>query len=105
MDVLSIMDAHGAGRKPAKPQFAAHGDEAAMRKAAEDFEAQFLAQMFQLAMKDSPVNELFGGGPGEKMFRELLTDEWAANAARSGGVGIADAVLRTLVDIQAETSQ
>ena len=105
MDALSLMEAHSAGRKTAlTAPTAPPGDRGEMRKAAEAFEAQFLGHMFQLAMKDAPVDEVFGGGPGERMFRELLTDAWAESAVRSGGVGIADAVMRTMIQTQAENS-
>lgn len=103
MDAQSIMNAAGAGRSGvvAPPRPTAPTD-AAAREAAEEFAAQFLGQMFQLAMQDMPVDEVFGGGPGEKMFRGMLTDAWADSAVKSGGVGIADAVMRQIIQIQGE---
>lgn len=99
MDVIATRDAATAGAGLTAPHLAGRGRSEA-REAAEAFEAQFLGHMFQLAMKDLPVNDVFGGGPGERVFRDLLTDEWAKSAARNGGVGIADAVMRTLIDSQ-----
>ena len=73
---------------------------AAVRKVAQDFEAQFLGQMFQLAMQDVPVDEVFGGGPGEKMFRGMLTDAWAKEASKAGGVGLSDAIMNEIIRMQ-----
>lgn len=75
-------------------------DVAAAERVAKEFEAQFLGQMFQLSMQDMPVDEVFGGGPGEKMFRGMLTNEWAEKATNSGGIGIADAVMTHILRLQ-----
>ena len=40
---------------------------------------------------------LFGGGNAEEMFRSLLTDEYGKSVARSGGIGIADQVVRSVM--------
>ena len=68
---------------------------------AQDFEAQFLSSMLQpmfenIQEEDSP----FSGGPGETMFRSLLVDQYGQNIAKSGGVGIADAVYREMIKMQ-----
>lgn len=106
MDALAIKSAAASGpRMDLSAQASATGmDPTAARKAAEDFEAQFLGHMFQLAMKDTPVDEVFGGGAGERVFRELMVDEWAKSAARQGGAGIADAVMKTLIQAQGTNS-
>ena len=101
MDVLSRIDAAAAGRSGALGDLPMSGGPAAMREAAQAFEAQFLGQMFHFAMRDVPVDAVFGGGPGERVFRDMLTDAWAEETVRAGGIGVADAVLRTLVEAQA----
>ena len=106
MDATAIMNASAAGRNAMSATgIEPTGDRTKMRKAAQEFEAQFLGQMFQLAMKDAPVDEVFGGGPGERMFRDLLTNSWADETSRSGGVGIADAVMESLIRIQGELAK
>lgn len=104
MDAIALKDAAASGAGLRAPSLVAgrngHIDMAATRQAANAFEAQFLGQMFQLAMKDLPVDDMFGGGAGERVFRDLLTEEWAESTVRSGGVGIADAVMRTLIEAQ-----
>ena len=67
------------------------------RAAAEDFEAVFLnsmmSQMFTGIGNQGPL----GGGVGVDVWRSFLTDEYAKTFARSGGIGIADHVYRSLI--------
>ncbi|MBR0651013.1 chemotaxis protein chel [Roseomonas terrae] len=76
----------------------AAGSDAAMRRAAQDFEAQALGILMQpiFATVDT-AGSRFGGGAAEAQWRPLLVDAYAAAAVRSGhGIGLADAVLREL---------
>jgi Rod binding domain-containing protein len=70
------------------------------RAAAVDFEAVFLnsmfKQMFTAAEGDGPL----GGGPAVGVWRSFLTDEYAKNFAKAGGIGIADHVYHTLLGQQ-----
>lgn len=101
MDGIAMMDAVSGGRTIHRPTAPA-GDVGKAREAAEAFEAQVLGQMFQLVMKDMPIDDVFGGGPGERIFRDMLTNTWAEETVRAGGIGIADAVTRTLLEAQGE---
>ena len=101
MDALSRIDAATASRARPLGDLPTTGGQSAMREAAQAFETQFLGQMFQLAMRDAPVDAVFGGGPGERVFRDMLTDAWAEETVRAGGIGVADSVMRTLMDAQA----
>ena len=88
---------HRALRAPA----AARSD-AAMRRAARDFEAQALGLMLQpiFATVDQSRSR-FGGGAAEAQWRPMLVDAYAA-AVRSGhGIGLADTVLRELQRLRA----
>ena len=101
MDILAVKNAAQAGGANAlRAPVATGGGSASARKTAEAFEAQFLGQMFQLAMRDQPVDSVFGGGAGERMFRDLLTDAWAEDTAKSGVLGISDAVMKTIIAAQ-----
>ena len=65
------------------------------RKAADAFEAAYLAEM----LKYTGLNALpdgFGGGAGEEAFGSLLTDEYARLLAERGGIGIAEQVFEAL---------
>ena len=76
------------------------GNRAAARAAAEEFESVFLAQMFAPMFETVETDPLFGGGPGEQMYRSLLVEEYGKAIARAGGVGIADAVEREILKLQ-----
>lgn len=81
-----------------KPQAAA--DPAAARKAGENFEAFFLSQVFENMFSGVDADPMFGGGNGETVYRSLLLQQYSKVAARSGGVGIADAVQREILQLQ-----
>ena len=70
------------------------------RKVAEDFEAVFLSQMLQPMFQNIEAAEPFGGSASEKMWRTMQVDEYGKALARSGGVGIADAVFREILKAQ-----
>ncbi len=71
-----------------------------VRKVAEDFESFFVSQMFQHMFSGIETDGPFGGGHGEKIFRSLLIDEYGKVIGRQGGLGIADAVERDLLQLQ-----
>ncbi len=78
-------------------------DEQVLR-AAEEFEAVFISQMLAPMFEGLETDELFGGGPGEDIYRSILVEEYGKAIARSGGIGIADAVQREILKLQ-EVSQ
>lgn len=82
------------------PEVRADGSREEIRKAAEDFEAFFLSQMFEYMFAGIDTNGPFGGGPGEKIFRSLLLQEYGKSIASRGGIGIADDVERQLLQAQ-----
>lgn len=69
---------------------------AALRRAAQDFEAAFLAEMLKSAGYGAP-RENFGGGAGEDVFSSLLVREQAQALAETGGIGLAEHVYRALL--------
>lgn len=71
-----------------------------VRRAAEEFEATFLAQMLQPLFQGLSTDGPFGGGHSEGVYRSMLIDEYARAMARAGGVGIAAAVGRELLSLQ-----
>ncbi len=80
--------------KPTQPAPQSPRD-AALHKAAEAMEAQFLAEMLKPMGADKEPGS-FGGGEGEAQFRSLLVDEQARAMVRAGGVGLAEALFRAL---------
>lgn len=86
-----------SGTAPAMPTTASAG---AAHKAAQDFESFFLSQTFETMFQGVGDDDLFGGGEGEKIYRSLLLQQYSKVAAKSGGVGIADAVQREILRSQ-----
>ena len=75
-----------------------------LREKAEEFESVFLSQFMEMAMAGIKSDGPFGGGNGENMFRSMLSNEYAKSFSKQGGVGIADAVYRQLLNIQESNS-
>ncbi|MFQ6017278.1 MAG: rod-binding protein [Kiloniellaceae bacterium] len=71
-----------------------------LRRAAEEFEAVFLSRMLAPMFDALETDGLFGGGPGETLYRSLLVEEYGKAIARSGGIGIAAAVEREILRLQ-----
>lgn len=71
-----------------------------IRESAEDFESFFLSQMFNHMFASVKTNEQFGGGAGEDAWKSMLVDEYAKATARKGGVGIADHVMKAMLQAQ-----
>jgi len=70
------------------------------RKAAEDFEAVFLAQILNTMNEGIQTDGPFGGGQREDMWRGMLNEQYAASIARQGGIGIADQVYSEILKMQ-----
>ena len=70
---------------------------ARMRAQAESFEVQFVNSMFQHMYTDTKGDGPFGNSTGVGVWRSFLTEEYAKNFVKAGGVGIADAVYKSLL--------
>ena len=79
---------------PAKP--APH---AALRAAAVELEATFLAEMLKSA-GFGETRGSFGGGAGEDQFASFLVSAQARQMAQSGGIGLAETLFNALVEKQ-----
>ncbi|MBV6657918.1 MAG: rod-binding protein [Devosiaceae bacterium] len=75
-------------------------DNTAIDQAAEEFEAVMLTAMLKPMFEGIETPEPFGGGSGERMWQGLLVEQYAAEIAATGGIGIADAVRAELIRIQ-----
>jgi Rod binding domain-containing protein len=65
--------------------------------AARDFEAIFLNSMFESMETDTGGDGPFGGGGAGGVWRSMLTDQYARNFAKAGGIGIAANVYQSLL--------
>ncbi len=71
------------------------------RATAQDFEAMFLNSMFSQMTAGIKGEGPFGDSAGTSVWRSMLTEQYAASFAKSGGIGISDDVYRTLILQQA----
>ena len=71
----------------------------ALRKAAIDLEAAFLAEMLKSAGLGK-ARDSMGGGAGEDQFGSFLVREQAGQIARSGGIGLAESLFDALKESQ-----
>jgi len=79
----------------------APGDtEKALERKAENFEAVFLSNMLKPMFEGLKTDGMFGGGHGEKMFRQELIKEYGSEIAESTDIGIADSVKQELLKAQ-----
>ena len=71
---------------------------------ATDFESVFLNSMFSQMTSGLKGDGPFGDTVGTGAWRSMLTDQYAKNFAKAGGVGIAHDVFRSLIVQQANQS-
>ncbi|NNE53780.1 MAG: chemotaxis protein chel [Sulfitobacter sp.] len=73
--------------------------DAALRAAAQELEASFLAEMLGAA-GFGESRQSFGGGAGEDQFASLLRREQAMVMVRSGGIGLSETIFHALKEKQ-----
>ncbi|AHM03697.1 flagellar protein FlgJ, putative [Roseibacterium elongatum DSM 19469] len=78
------------------PRAAGDHRHAALREAAQELEAAFLAEMLKHAGMGATRGS-FGGGAGEDQFSSLLRAEQARAIAERGGLGLAESLFQALV--------
>jgi Rod binding domain-containing protein len=69
-------------------------------KTATNFEASFLTSMFETMFAAVPTDSVFGGGPGEEMWKSFLAEAMAKQTAQKGGIGVAASVQREILKLQ-----
>ena len=86
---------------PHAPPAFAKPDEAspALRRVAQDFESVFLTQILGELSMGLGTPGTTGGGADDP-FAGMLREEYAKLISRSGGIGVADAVLGELIKMQ-----
>jgi flagellar protein FlgJ len=88
------------GGQPATPSPAELAKRGQIKATAQKFEASFLSTMMQQMYQGVDTSAPFGGGPGEEMFRSLMTDAMATQMTKAGGIGIAGAVQHEMLKLQ-----
>lgn len=104
METLNLqMDANialGAAQAKALPHVPKTQNLEKLRETAQEFEAVFLSQMMKPMFEGIQADDMFGGGQAEDMYRSLMMDEYGKSIAKSGGIGIADNVMREMLRMQ-----
>ena len=105
------VDRHSQHRCRGGEQAFRHRDEetcrshAACAEQAEGFETQFLNSMFQEMYKGIGGDGPFGNSQGVGPWRSFLTEEYSKIIVKSGGVGIANAVYKSMLAQQEARAQ
>ena len=71
-------------------------DEKELKDACKQFEAYFLQQMFNEMKKTVPENTLVDKSPGREVYEDMLNQEYAKEASKGSGVGIAQMLYEQL---------
>jgi Rod binding domain-containing protein len=99
---LSPLDLLSATQAPGK---LAAASKAKAKEAAQNFEAVFLNSMFENMFTGIDGEGPFGGSGATGVWRSMLTDQFARNIAKAGGIGIAAHVYQSLLAQQEISSQ
>ena len=75
------------------------------KKQADDFETMFLEQVTQQVMaapqgSEGPLGE---NGIGGDIYKSQLTQEYAKQIQKAGGIGLSDSILRDLLRVQEQS--
>lgn len=70
------------------------------REAAESFEAVFLSQILKSMSIGLKSDGPFGGGHGEEIFQDMLSEQMATHIAKNGGIGLSDSIYREILKTQ-----
>ena len=70
------------------------------KKVAQQFEGVLISQMLNSMFEGIKTDGMFGGGPGEEMFRSLMVDEYGKKIAAQGGLGLTSAITKQLLSHQ-----
>lgn len=71
----------------------------ALMAAARELEGAFLSEMLKSA-GFAEARSAFGGGVGEEQFSSLLRDMHSRELAQNGGIGLAEAIYRSMMEAQ-----
>lgn len=87
-----------AAAPPAKS--AGTDDTAALRTQAKNLEGVFLNTLMSQMFSSIKTDGEFGGGFGEQTWRSMQAEQYANSIAQSGGIGLADQIVSSLLHVQ-----
>ena len=74
-------------------------DQSRMLDAAQEFESVFLSKMLE-GMSTGLSGSVLSGGQAEETWRSFMNDEYGKLISKSGGIGVADSVMKTMLQAQ-----
>ena len=75
------------------------------KKQADDFESMFLEQMTQHMFANAGTEGPLGqNGTGGDIWRTQLTNQYAQQIQKAGGIGVSDQIMREMLNLQAQAS-
>lgn len=72
-----------------------------LREKAVELEGVFLNTLVSEMFKGLETDSMFGGGYAEETWRGMMSEQYAAEMAQAGGIGIADQMVAALIEMQA----
>ena len=75
-----------------------------VKEAAQQFEAFFVGQMMEYMTAGLKADGVFGGGQAEETWRSMLNQEYGKQVAKTGRLGIADTVMKSMLEAQEKRS-
>ncbi len=81
-------------------------DKAKIKKQADDFETMFLEQFTErlFASTEGTEGPLGENGQGGGIWRSQLSQQYAKQIQKAGGVGLSDQIMRDLINLQAQSA-
>ena len=77
-----------------------------INEVAREFESVFISEMVKPMFEGLKPNEMFGGGKGEEIFRNMMIQEYGKKIASLDVIGIQTQVKNKLIELQsAKTAQ
>lgn len=71
-----------------------------VQETGQKFEAFFIGQMMEHMSAGIATDPTFGGGHGEDMWKSMMNQEYGKEIAKSGRLGIADQVVKSMLKMQ-----
>lgn len=85
---------------PINPAHASMPGYASLREKAVELEGVFLNTLVSEMFKGLETDSMFGGGYAEDTWRGMMSEQYAAEMAKAGGIGIADQMVAALIEMQ-----
>ena len=75
-----------------------------LQHTAHEFEEVFMSQMVKPMWEGVEVDEMFGGGAGEDVMRQLMIQEYGKSMARSNGYPMSQDIMKEMIKLQEQAN-